>query len=483
MQTEERPTTRPLTPSTPAPPGEGRGASFLFGVGTSDHQSEAYDPRFPDIWDLWEARMDMTRRGRATDFWNRYREDIALARELGACAFRFSIAWARVEPRPGEWNEEAFEHYRDVLRCIREAGMEPVVTLMHWVWPVHVEERGGMAAAEFPQWFGRYAAEVARRLGADVRYWITANEPNALPFGYIRFAWQEDYPMPPGLGEATSAQQVEAVRKAICNLFLAHTAARHELRAVNPQARVSANPCVLGFPDWVQAWLDRHAIRSGTEEQWLRREADYLGASGGAVGSPLRRMGDWVRKFRSLGTLCNTNWWYLGMAGKLPPYLCPPECVGQQDYVAMDYYWGISALRLDRVISLLGAMQQQFERAPVWSKGLYRALRYLQRLFPGQDILIAENGCPEREDGLDRLNYIQRHVGEVLRACRHGVPVIGYLCWSITTCREWGLRNTPACDFGLYHVDLENDPELTRQPTPTGEGFRQLIQSITDARR
>jgi beta-glucosidase/6-phospho-beta-glucosidase/beta-galactosidase len=145
--------------------------------------------------------------------------------------------------------------------------------------------------------------------------------------------------------------------------------------------------------------------------------------------------------------------------------------------VALDYYWGINAFRVDTVVNMLGAMQQQFGRAPIWSKGLYRELRKLHRLFPGKDILIAENGCPQRDDGTDRLTYITRHVGEVLRACRHGVPVIGYLCWSLTTCREWGLPEQPSCDFGLFRVDLERDPELRRHPTAVSRGFADLIRN------
>jgi beta-glucosidase/6-phospho-beta-glucosidase/beta-galactosidase len=164
---------------------------FLFGVGTSDHQTEAFDPRFPDVWDDWEASHPLrhpgqtccTARGRATDFWNRYPEDVALARRLGARAFRFSIAWARVEPAPGRFSDEGLAHYRALTDEIRAAGMEPIVTLMHFVWPRHVEERGGLRSPDFPAWFGEYAARVRDALGDQVRYWITINEPNALALG------------------------------------------------------------------------------------------------------------------------------------------------------------------------------------------------------------------------------------------------------------------------------------------------------------
>src|SRR5690348_12612244 len=104
---------RDLLPSrhsrTPLP------AHFLFGVATADHQCEAYDPSREDVRDVWERLRGLTPRGQATDFWNRFGEDAALAQWLGCRAFRFSIAWSRVEPRPGEYDQAAIEHYRELI--------------------------------------------------------------------------------------------------------------------------------------------------------------------------------------------------------------------------------------------------------------------------------------------------------------------------------------------------------------------------------
>ncbi|HKW44751.1 MAG TPA: family 1 glycosylhydrolase, partial [Candidatus Eremiobacteraceae bacterium] len=112
-------------PSPPFP------TSFLFGVATADHQCEAYVDGADDIRDVWERARGETRRGAATDFWNRYAEDIKLAADLGCKLFRISLSWARLEPRPDEWSDEAFEHYRAVLGAIRGAGMQSIVTLLH----------------------------------------------------------------------------------------------------------------------------------------------------------------------------------------------------------------------------------------------------------------------------------------------------------------------------------------------------------------
>jgi beta-glucosidase/6-phospho-beta-glucosidase/beta-galactosidase len=160
------------TRSLPALPG-----AFLFGAATADHQCEAYDPARQDIRDVWERERQLVTRGKATDFEHRFQEDIELARQLGCTAFRFSIAWSRVEPLPGQFDDAAFDYYRRLLAAIQSAGMEPVITLHHFTWPVHVQQRGGMIGLEFPALFARYVTEVVNRLGQDVRrgVWITFN--------------------------------------------------------------------------------------------------------------------------------------------------------------------------------------------------------------------------------------------------------------------------------------------------------------------
>jgi beta-glucosidase/6-phospho-beta-glucosidase/beta-galactosidase len=126
---------------------------LLFDVATSDHQSEAFDPAQPDYRDHWEDLQKQTLRGKATDFWNRYPEDIEFARKLGCKLFRFSVSWARVEPVVGQFDKAVLKHYREIAEAIQNAGMQPLVTLHHFTWPIHVEQRGGMTVAEFPDWY------------------------------------------------------------------------------------------------------------------------------------------------------------------------------------------------------------------------------------------------------------------------------------------------------------------------------------------
>ncbi|MEP2775834.1 MAG: family 1 glycosylhydrolase [Luteolibacter sp.] len=705
--------------------------SFLFGTANADHQVEAYDAEREDVWDLWERCQGLTPRGRATDFWNRYEEDIASAAAMGCKLFRFSIAWARVEPECGKFDEAAIDHYRRLADCVRGHGMKLMLTLHHFVWPVWLErDHGGMIGEEFPDLFARYADKITGAFGEKVDWWITFNEPSQLTFGYIKPWWQNRYYMPPGLPRGAPVDaEAEAVGKLVPNLFRAHARARGKIKTHRAEAQVGVNPLVTGFPIWLQKLLDWGACRRGlgealfkfttkgplvsergdidlliggvtmdenlrfeTSDPYLRTGKAVLvkeGFDGGdieslagkkvgvvAIGNQehawprdlpprarkqlfrnydeARRALDWgaidalygdapfllphelqkrsrfrflktclsdehyvvlaphghthlldqvdyaIRDFRNdLAGFCdvtwlsepedvlsqaplpvslhevfegsdglpgmmeagrglrrvrrrgkirigirtdapglseqstaeglemrlarliakrifgdesqleivpvdpaerfaelesksswlnwawrfwgttsliaNANWWYLGTSGRLPEELCPQEAVGAQDFIGLDYYWGLPTHRLHRFRLLEDAARGRFLKAPVWPRGLFHALRRFSRWFPGQELLIVENGCTPSAGGISRADYMTAHLAEVGKAIEAGVPVRAYNWWSITSNREWGHPFDPNTDFGLHFVDLDNDPALARQATPEAALYARII--------
>ncbi|MGA7286421.1 MAG: family 1 glycosylhydrolase [Candidatus Cybelea sp.] len=707
--------------------------NLKFGVATADHQCEAYDQR-DDIRDVWEHVRALVARGKATDFWNRFREDVALARGLGCGVFRLSLSWARLEPEPGLWSDEAFAHYRDVLQAIRDAEMSAVVTLVHNTWPLHVQAAGSGAGpldAGFPDRVARFASEVAQRLGDLIDDYLTLNEPNQLLYGWIKGFWMRAYAMPPGQPPYESGDaQMDDVLTLIPNLFRAHCKARDAIASIRPNARVGANPLVLGLPSWLQRWIDRNATHLQSPEDAKRQAAriaqsaiveggrvdctiaqltmtrerlqhaffsepyycthvallhatafavpadtqtwrgrvavvadtlpativggwfpaatiDYVKAIHDAVealkqgkadavfddavtlrqyavdalgvtplsGAPqyfsvamalgsrsllnivdrairelrrdrpeipnafnrktvahigrereaeaqkqrdvpemdrsvarirrrrrlrvgvhpgvpglctvtppqsqggaeryeglepdiarriarlifgdldclefvplhgLERIGatrsSWLHAFFALRkslaiftTLLGTNWWNLGMAGKLPEFLCPRECAGTLDFVGLDYYWGVPSFWPRDLHRLSAASDFQYENAPVWPDALGAILLEAARDFPGKPIIVIENGCVLRAAGIDRPDYLTEHVNQVRKAVARGVPVEAYICWSITSNREWGLPFDDGSDFGLYHIDLDADPDLTRVPTDSSRTYARLI--------
>jgi beta-glucosidase/6-phospho-beta-glucosidase/beta-galactosidase len=442
-----------------------------FGVGTADHQCEAFDPRYPDIRDHWEKNDGQTPRGRATDFWNRYPEDIRLAAELGCTIFRFSISWSRVEPEEGVFNQEALDHYRKVVDTIREAGMEPMVTLLHYVWPLHVDP----IHEDFPHRFRLYTEQVVAAMGEKVHWWITINEPSEMVFGYLKPWWQHTYRMPPGLPlAATSHDQMESCAQLMRNLFRAHRDARRAIKHVHKDAMVGANPLLLGLPSWLQRLIDWRAARISSIEE-MAGHGHRIARRARAKRAMERMLGPLPRIFTFLPTVLASDWWNLGMSGRLAHFLCPADCHGQMDFVGFDYYWGIRWFEIQGFQRLLDAGMGRFERAPVWPAALGDHLLRYGREFDNLPIVVVENGCVTIADGVQRADYLAQHVEAVEKAAAAGCNIVAYVCWSITSNREWGLPFTPQTDFGLYHIDLDDDPDLKRQPTAAADAYRRLI--------
>lgn len=469
---------------------------FLFGVACADHQCEAYDPAFPpDVWDWWEQRgMVPQPRGQAIDFWNRYPEYIRLARDLGCNAFRFSIAWARVEPRHGTFDPAVLDHYAKVAATVRDHGMEPVVTLCHYVWPMHVQWAGGLAGRDFPARFAEYTGQVSDALAPHVRYWLTFNEPNDLAVSHS----QLNRRFPPSAPDWVSFRdQVSEMEALIRNIFLAHREARAVLRSASSgsSALVSMNSDVRGFPLVVRRllnWWITHFFGSA------RAVRNYVGRLLSAqpaesVSSGLGQLA------RTLAILVDGDWCEMGALGRLPSYLCPAGCENQLDYLAFDFYY---AVRWPWQIRRLSAsIDGHFERAPVYAPALFDTIMYYDRLFKkafpphGKPILIAENGLVDQPSAykargqnppasaVDRATYIRDHVHQVQRARAAGADVVGYLVWSLTSNREWGLRFGPASDFGLFGINLDNDSgldhpalPLTLHPSAAAELYREIIR-------
>ncbi|RJO73415.1 glycoside hydrolase family 1 protein [Nocardia panacis] len=152
------------------------GAEFLWGVAASGFQSEGSAP--DSNWTRYIAagKTDDPLRD-SVDFFHRYRSDIELARELGVKVYRIGIEWARVQPRPGEWDEDGLRFYDTVIAAITDAGMRPMLTLDHWVYPGWEAERGGWANPDIvTDWLANARTVVDRFAGANP-LWVTFNEP------------------------------------------------------------------------------------------------------------------------------------------------------------------------------------------------------------------------------------------------------------------------------------------------------------------
>ncbi|MGZ8563572.1 MAG: family 1 glycosylhydrolase, partial [Candidatus Limnocylindria bacterium] len=213
-------------------------AAFLWGTATASYQIEgavAEDGRAPSIWDTFShtaGRIAQDDTGDvACDHYHRWREDLDLLAELGAGAYRFSVAWPRVIPDgTGRVNPAGLDFYDRLVDGLLERGIDPVVTLYHWDLPQALEDRGGWTARSTADAFTAYVEAVADRLGDRVPMWVTLNEPwVAAMLGYV-------------LG--THAPGRRSVRDGLLaghHLLLAHANAVKVLRSTRGDVGVSLN--------------------------------------------------------------------------------------------------------------------------------------------------------------------------------------------------------------------------------------------------
>lgn len=409
-------------------------AGFLWGTATAAHQVEGGNVH--NDWSRFErlpgkiAHGDSS--GIATDHWNRVAEDIGLMKQLGANAYRFSIEWSRLEPKEGQWDEAAWQHYVDEISQLKAAGQEPVVTLLHFTLPLWIADRGGAVAPDFPEKFGRFAAEAARRLGAQVKWWCTVNEPNVqMFFGYVAGAW------PPGV--KSNALAVDA----FAGLLRAHAKAAAALRAGDPDAFIGLASNMIWFEP---------------ANRW--NPIEYIVASSAANGF---------------------NWSFYEsikdgrMQFKMPGFptldIAAPELKGTVDWVGVNYYrrnlvrFKPGAPGMVDISAGPGALSDA--KVEIYPAGQLALIREAWKRYH-LPIVITENGVADSA-GVHRPLFVRQHAYAIKQAIAEGVDVRGAFHWTLTDNFEWaegyGWR------FGLYRMDLKT---LARTAAPGSEEFRRL---------
>jgi beta-glucosidase len=392
---------------------------FLLGCATAAHQVEGGNV---NDWSQWERQPGRVRDGSdasvACGHWERYRDDLRELAALGQNAHRFSVEWSRVEPLEGRFDRDALAHYADVVRTCRGNGLEPLVTLHHFTFPLWLADRGGAIAPEAPLRFARFAAACAEAFGAEVRWWITVNEPVVLAtVGHLRGEW------PPG------TQSVLRTFAALRGLTRMHAAASLALRRVaaahGREVQVSVAHHVRGLrPANPASPLDRlaAAIPDHVFNRWFLRAC-----RSGRLTPPVG-LGERVR----------------GLAGSL-------------DYVGLNWYCDdLLSFDIRRPRELFarqgpppGLPRSTFGWA-IEPDGLRRALHLVHRESGGLPVVITENGVADAGDEL-RPAYLVDHLTAVHRAVAEGVDVRGYMHWTAWDNFEWAEGFTQR--FGLFAVE------------------------------
>ncbi len=423
---------------------------FVFGAATAAYQIEGAadeDGRGRSIWDTYSHTPGRTFGGHtgdvACDHYHRYRDDVALMRELGLSAYRFSVSWPRVLPEgAGRVEQRGLDFYRRLVDELLEAGIDPWLTLYHWDLPQALQDRGGWADRDTAARFADYSAVVVDALGDRVRHWSTLNEPMCSSLiGHMAGAHA------PGLQDPVAAS------RAVHHLLLGHGLAAGRLRAAGvesfgitlnftPMSPATDSPADLDAARRLDGQQNRMFLDPVVSGAYPADVVDDLAAAGAPlpvqdgdleiIAAPL----DWL----------GVNYYFeqTVRAGARPADKPPTSFIGGENVVELDpegptttMGWGISPQAFTDLLLWLGA------KAP----GL--PLMITENGSAWDDVVDAEGAVHDPE----RVAFLLRHLAAMTAAIERGADVRGYFAWSLMDNFEWARGY--AQRFGLVHVDYD----------------------------
>jgi beta-glucosidase len=394
------------------------------------------------VWDRYAHAGGRVARGEtgdvACDHYHRMPQDVALMKDLGLRAYRFSIAWTRVLPEgTGRANGKGLDFYDRLVDALGEAGIAANATLNHWDLPQALQDGGGWENRDSASWFADYARMVFERLGDRVAMWATHNEPyvtSVCGYGGADFA--------PGLSDAAAGY------RAAHNLCRAHGAAIDAFRA---GGRAGAYAGKIGIV------LDlHHKVPAGGSEEDLLACERALDAAQGIFLEPLFK-GEYPEKL--------ARW-----LGPLAPEIRPGDlelCSRPMDFLGMNYYFKHAVRYYERGGHLKYA--ESFVSDPGFGSsaigwglapsGLGATLSRIARVTGGIPVYITENGTAMADEpdasgcvtDRNRIAYMRAHLIALREAIEAGANVRGYFAWSLFDNFEWASGYAPR--FGLVRVD------------------------------
>lgn len=449
---------------------------FVLGAATAAYQIEgatSEDGRGRSIWDTFShtpGRMLVPDTGDiAVDHYHRLESDLDVMSELGLEAYRFSIAWPRIVPDGvGAVNRAGVNFYERLVDGLLARNIRPVATLYHWDLPQALQDQGGWLDRRTAAAFADYAGVIGGHLGDRVDTWTTLNEP-----------WCSAYL---GYGSGAHAPGIagrEEPLRAVHELNRAHGLAAQAVRAAVSGARISVTHNLhVARPDGATGTAAVRKVLALANDAFLGPQLE--GAYPESVIETTSDVTDWV----------------FVEDGDLDDIRQPLDVLGVNYYstTRVRIWDGVSPKSTaDGHSPSLGSRwpgAEDVEFLPQsgphtemgWTiepQGIYDLLMSLHERYPTLPLMITENGAAfpdERVDGAiddsDRIDYVRRHLGEVLRARIEGADVHGYFLWSLMDNFEWAYGYTK--HFGIVHVDGET---LARTPKASARWYADVIRT------
>ena len=432
---------------------------FLWGAATAAHQIEGSplaDGAGPSIWTRFAHTPGMTLNGDtgdvACDHYRRWKQDVALMRELGLKAYRFSVSWSRIHPEgTGRVNQAGLDFYSRLVDELLENGIEPLVTLFHWDLPAALDDRGGWLNRDCADWFADYGTTLYRALDGRVKKWATLNEPWVVTDGgYLHGA------LAPGHRSRYEAPI------AAHNLMRAHGAA-------------------------VQAYRAEGAHEMGLV---VNIEPKYPASDSAEDAAAVRRAHAYM----------NEQFLHPALLGRYPDELKDifgdawPEWPAEDfalirqplDFVGINYYTRSVTAAGDSYPQRTAVVRQPLGTYTetgweVFPQGLTDLLLWFKDTYGDLPVYITENGAaffdpPVAEGGRVRdplrTDYLRKHLSAIHDAIAAGVDVRGYMAWSLLDNLEWSLGYSKR--FGIVHVNYGTQE---RTPKDSARWYSKVIAS------
>ncbi|MEA2164890.1 MAG: beta-glucosidase [Thermoanaerobaculia bacterium] len=435
-------------------------AEFVWGSATAAYQIEGAsqeDGAGPSIWDRFSHTPGLMTNGDtgdiACDHYHRYLDDVAIMRDLGMQAYRFSISWSRVLPDgTGRVNQKGLDFYRRLVDALRDAGIRPMATLYHWDLPAALDDRGGWLNRDVAEWFAEYAAVAYQALDDTVEWWATLNEPWVVTDGgYLHGA------LAPGhsnLFEAPIATH---------NLMRAHGRAVQVYRA---EGKHQIGLVVNLEPKYPFSQSEEDLAANRRADAYMNRQ--YLDpAFKGSYPKEMKEM--------------------FGAAWPDFPSADFDLIKQPLDFVGINYYLR-AVTKADPSNPIERATRVRQTGAiytetgwEVYPPALTAVLLWFKENYGPTPVYITENGAafydpPTAIDGAVndplRIHYLREHIRSVHRAIEQGVDVRGYFVWSLLDNLEWSHGYTKR--FGIVHVDFQT---LKRTLKESAKFYREVVRT------
>ena len=443
---------------------------FVWGAATASYQVEgaAYeDGKGLNIWDVFckeDGHVYEHHTGDvACDQYHRYKEDVAIMKELGLKAYRFSVNWARILPEgTGKVNEKGLAYYDNLVNCLIENGIEPYMTLYHWDLPYALHQRGGWLNPQSPEWFYEYAKLMAAHFSDRVSHFFTFNEPQCtVGLGYVT-------------GEHAPGLKVGPYDYFSIwhNVLKAHGRGVQAIReaAVRP-VEIGMAPCgALYYP----ATDSKEDIEAARKANFSLHEADIRAVSWDVAfcADPVF-LGQYPEDImKSFGQYFPKN-----AEKDLELISQPLDFYGQNMYNAVPVRADENGnpVRVDRYPGFPKTAIQW----PVTPEVLYWAPKFLYERYQ-KPFYVTENGMSSHDwvslDGkvhdASRVDFMHRYLREFKKAAADGVDLRGYFAWSLMDNFEWAYGYSER--FGMVYVDYQTQKRTVKD---SGLFYKNVIAS------